>query len=436
MKLTKRVVALAATAAVTALALTGCTGGGGGTSTGGGEAVDTSGELSGKISFQTWSLKNEKFTPYFTDLIAAFEKEHPKVTVEWLDQPGDGYQDKILSQANSNTLPDVLNLPPDIAYPLVSAGELMDLNAADAKLKTEYNAGAWDSYSQYPSVKGTYGLPWYLSSDASWWNMAQLKPYGVTEADLPKTVDELLTLATKVGEESKGKVQLLSSIPTLDTFGAADIKLINDKGEFVFNSPDAVKIVEAYAAAYKAGAMPAEALTGSYGGNAQAFIQEKVAFTTGGTGFTTDLAKDAPKLLENVVATPRLGTPPLYVQGVNVSAKTKNAAAALAFAEYVTNEANQVAFSTLAVGTAPGTASGGDEVVKKVAETVTDEHQIKAIDTVFGAMKDARALPFQWTGDMTTYMTQQMALAIKGDASAKDTLDKIVKYANDNRVDK
>ncbi len=435
----KRWFAGVALALTGAFALTACTGATGGPGTEDpkptGSAIDKGGELSGNIQFQTWSLKNEKFTPYFEKLITDFEKENPKVKVEWLDQPGDGYQDKILSQANSNTLPDVLNLPPDIAYPLVSAGKLLDLNTADPELKAKYNAGGWESYSQYPGVEGTYGLPWYLSSDASWWNLAQLQPYGVTEQNLPKTLDELLTLAEKVAGESKGKVQLISSIPTLDAFASEGIELINADGEFVFNSDEAVSLVEKYAAAYKAGAMPAEALTGSYGGNAQAFIQEKVAFTTGGTGFSTDLAKDAPKLLQNTVATPRLGVAPLYVQGINVSKESKNPEAALAFAEYVTNVENQVAFSTIATGTAPGTAEGSDQVVEAISSSITDPKQLAAIDVVFGAMKDAKALPFQWTGDMTTYMNQQMALAINGSAPAKDTLDKIVKYANDNRVD-
>ncbi len=275
------------------------------------------------------------------------------MTVEWLDQPGDGYQEKILSQANADTLPDVLNLPPDIAYPLVAAGKLVDLDTADPDLKSTYNAGAWDAYSQYPGVEGTYGLPWYLSSDASWWNLAQLAPYGVTEENLPTTVDELLTLAKDVATESGGKVQLLSSIPALDTFTAAGMEVINDEGEFDFNTDEAAAIIEQYADAYAAGAMPAEALTGDYGGNAEAYIQEKVAFTTGGTGFTTDLQKDAPALLDNTVATPRLGVAPLYVQGLNVSADSDNKEAALAFAEFATNEENQVAFSSLAVGTAP-----------------------------------------------------------------------------------
>lgn len=421
-------------AAATALALAGCTGAPAG---GGGDAgaVDTSGELSGTIQFQTWSLKNEKFTSYFEDLIAAFEEEHPDVKVDWIDQPGDGYQDKILSQANSNTLPDVLNLPPDIAFPLVKAGKLLDLDKANPELKDQYNEGGWAAYSQFSGVEGTYGLPWYLGSDESWWNMEQLEPYGITEADLPTTTDEWLELAEQVAADSDGKVKVVSSMPGLDTFVAAGIPIMEDDGTFVFNTPEAVEIVQKYADAYAAGAMPAESLTGSYGGNAEMYLQGKVAYATGGSGFAGDLRTKAPTLLEKTVATPRPGTPPLFVQGINVAADSKNKAAALAFAEFVTNQENQIEFAKLAVGFAPGTAEGAEEVISAVGDDL-DPAQAKAMQVMFDALKDAKATPFQWTGAMTDYLNQQMALAIRGDATAEETLDKIVDYANQNRIDK
>ncbi|MCC3267592.1 extracellular solute-binding protein [Arthrobacter gengyunqii] len=421
-------------AAATALVLTGCTGGTAGAGEDAGP-VDTSGELSGTIQFQTWSLKNEKFTPYFEDLTAAFEKEHPEVTVDWIDQPGDGYQDKILSQANSGTLPDVLNLPPDIAFPLVKAGKLMDLDKANPALADKYNAGGWSAYSQFGDVEGTYGLPWYLGSDESWWNMEQLEPYGVSEEGLPTTTDTWLDLAKQVAADSNGEVKVVSSMPGLDTFVSAGIPIMDEDGTFVFNTPEAVEIVQKYADAYAAGAMPAEALTGSYGGNAEMYLQEKVAYATGGSGFAGDLRTKAPTLLENTVATPRPGIPPLFVQGINVSAESKNKAAALAFAEFVTNQENQIAFAELALGFAPGTAEGADEVISAVSKDL-DPAQAKAMQVMFDALQEAEATPFQWTGGMTDYLNQQMALAIRGDASAEETLDKIVQYANDNRIDK
>ena len=416
-----------------ALALSACTGGTGGT-TGGGGPVDTSGELSGTIQFQTWSLKNEKFTPYFEDLIDAFEAENPEVTVEWIDQPGDGYQDKILSQANSNTLPDVLNLPPDIAFPLVKAGKLLDLAIADPALEEKYNAGAWEAYSKFSGVEGSYGLPWYLGSDLSWWNMEPLQAYGVTEENLPADIDGWLDLSKQVATDSSGKVQLVSSMPGLDTFIAAGLDVMDEDGTFVFNTDEAAEIVQKYADAYAAGAMPPEALTGTYSGNAEMFLQGKVAYSTGGSGFAGDLRTKAPTLLEHTVATPRPGVPPLFVQGLNIAADSKNKEAALAFAEFATNQENQVAFVQIATGFAPGTAEGTEEVAAAVADSV-DPAQAQAMEVMFAALGDAKATPFQWTGAMTDYLNQQMALAIRGDISAAEALDKIVDHANENRID-
>jgi multiple sugar transport system substrate-binding protein len=426
-----RMIALAALATAGALALSGCAGGAAPAASGG--PIDTKGELSGTISFQTWSLKNEKFTPYFEDLIAGFEKAHPKVTVKWLDQPGDGYQDKILSQANSGTLPDVLNLPPDIAYPLATAGKLVDLKAADPALAKVYVPGAWDSYS-YPGVKGTYGLPWYLGTDLSWWNGAALKPYGVTADDLPATTDELLDTAKTVAKKSGGTVQLLSTMPTIDAFAAGGVKILDDKGAFVFDTAEAAKIVDGYTAAYRAGAIPAEVLTGDYGGNADMFKQGKVAFTTAGSGFAGDLTTDAPTIRQSALVSPRIGTAPLYVQGVNVSNDSKDKPAALAFAEYVTDTENQVAFAKLAVGFMPGTIEGSADAAA-LSASITDPLQRTAVGIVSDEMKTAKILtPFQWTGAMTTYLSQQMALALQGNVSAEDALQKVVAYANQNRV--
>ena len=94
--------------------------------------VSTGGTLSGEITFQTWSLKNEKFTPYFEKVVKDFQDAHPGTTIKWVDQPGDGYADKVMQQATAGQLPDVVNLPPDFAFPLVKAGKLMDLKKADS----------------------------------------------------------------------------------------------------------------------------------------------------------------------------------------------------------------------------------------------------------------------------------------------------------------
>ncbi|WP_344447819.1 extracellular solute-binding protein, partial [Kitasatospora nipponensis] len=89
---------------VTALALStlaGCgLGDNSGTAT---DSAAVTGEVKGKVSIQTWALK-PKFTTYMDGVIAAFEKKYPGTEVEWLDQPGDGYSDKVLSQAAGGSL--------------------------------------------------------------------------------------------------------------------------------------------------------------------------------------------------------------------------------------------------------------------------------------------------------------------------------------------
>lgn len=201
----KRMTRIVPLVAVAALALTACSGGGGGA------ADDASGEVTGTVKFQSWSLKNETFSPYFEALFASFEKE-TGVKVEWLDQPGDGYQEKVLSQANSNTLPDVINLPPDIAFPLAKAGVLLDVAAADPSLAATYVPGAWEAYS-YPGVTGTFGVPWYLGTDLSWWNGTELKKYDVDTDKLPTTNEQLIELAKTVGTALEGSRLLHGGLP-------------------------------------------------------------------------------------------------------------------------------------------------------------------------------------------------------------------------------
>lgn len=423
MKATRRAV-LGAGVGTVGVALTGCgvSGSGGSPEQDKAAKEAAEGKVEGEISFQTWSLKNEKFTPYFEALVKAFEKENPGVKVKWMDQPSEGYQDKLLGQANSNALPDVVNVPPNFAYSLAKSGMLLDLAKADKELASTYVEGGVKAY-QLPGIEGSYGYPWYLGTDLSWWNVAELKKFGVSEDALPENFDELYTLAMDAAKKG-GSAPIISSMPEI-------VITSDDSNKFNFNTKENVDLLQKYIDLYKAKAMPVEVLNNDYAGNAQLFKQEKVLWTTATSSYPTELKTDNPGLIDKTVVTKRMGEPPLFVQGIAVSAKSKAPAAALAFAKFVTNTANQIEFVKLAQGFLPGTKEAAADP-RKFAEKSDIELQNKAVALASESMKTAvDPTNVLWTDDMKTNMVQQMALSMRGDITAQQALDAAVKYGND-----
>ncbi|WP_163507054.1 ABC transporter substrate-binding protein [Fodinicola acaciae] len=416
-------------AAVAAILLSGglaaCGIGGG---SGGDQAVATGGPLKGEITFQTWSLKNDKFTPYFSKLVADFQRQHPGTKINWIDQPGDGYPDKVSSQVTSGSLPDVVNLPPDIAYAVQQAGGLLDLSKNVPTLAKDYVQSGLSAY-KYPAATGTYAFPWYLGTDVNYWNKALLQKDGLDPARLPTTLDELIAQAKTMHDRSGGKDYLMSRAPGLIDIVNSGTKIVSDDGKkFVFDTPAAIAVVDKYAAAYKAGYLPRDVLTKTYEGNSALFVKQVVGWTTGTGNYIQSTAQTNPNLAKQIVPSKAIGTPPLYVQGISVSAKSKNAPLALAFALYVTNNANQEAFIKLAPGFLPGTAAAGsDPAYSKSDGTPAGDAGVLAYESLKTAVN---VTPPMWTSAMDTYFSQQVALAMTGKQTAKQALDNAVAKCN------
>ncbi|WP_341977030.1 extracellular solute-binding protein [Microbacterium sp. LTA6] len=423
-----RTTAAAGIAVAASLVLAGCTGGA--PAPAGGD-----GEIKGEIDFQTWSLKNDKFTPYFEDVIDAFEKENPGTTVNWIDQPADGYEDKILQQAESGELPDVINLPPEYAYALAEAGQLLDLGGASDVID-DYVDGGVAAYT-YDGIDGSFGFPWYLGTELNYWNKALLAKGGVDAT--PTTFEETLDAAEKlaaVGIQTISDVPSPKSLQIMVTDGGGTQSVYKD-GEFGFDTPEAEAIIERYAELYKAGAISPEALqnAGTANANINNFNKGTVAWATAGPNYIDkDIAVNAPTLLPDVDVTNGFGNPPLFVQGISVSANSTNSATALAFAEFLTNTSNQIEFVKLATGFFPGTKAANEDP-SAFAETAQNEMQAVANELAASQMNDAQLIGApQFTEAMETFAKQQIALAVKGEISAKEALQKSVEYAEQNVV--
>lgn len=422
----KKLVALACAGGLT-LGMTACTGGSGTSNEGGGEKNAAAGEVEGDITLQTWSLKNDKFTPYFEKLVKDFEKENPKVKVKWMDQPGDGYEDKLLQQANADELPDVVNIPPEFGLPLAKAGKLMDLKGAENNDLDKYVKGGVEAY-QYPGVEGSYGYPWYLGVSFNYWNKDLLKKAGIDKA--PANEEEFLADAQKAAEKG---VAMVSQAPSIGTLSARGVKVWDpDARKFTFNSEDGVKIVEEYAKLYQAGAIPAELITAVDKGNIgnEAFYKETLAGIQSTPSFADDVVTNAPSLEGKVEVTDPWETPQLLVQGVAVAKNSKHPAAALALAKYLTNNENQVAFVKIAKGFMPGTQEGNKDAASLRDGSETDLMK-QALDVSGKTVQRAELLtPVEMSDEMKTAVLQEIALALQGNKTPKEALDSAVQKCN------
>jgi multiple sugar transport system substrate-binding protein len=383
--------------------------------------------VTGTVTLQTWAL-TPKFTDYLNQLISGFEAKYPGTKVQLLDQPGDGYADKVLSQAASNTLPDVINLPPDFALPLARQGLLKDVSkGAGVDLKSTYVPGGLSAYQYSGLGSAVYGYPWYLNTDLDYWNTKQFKACGLDPAKPPATTDELFTQAATMHAKCPDNF-LMSRKPDATDFTRAGIPILSDDGKkFVFNTDQAAALVDRYKDAYQKGYLPSSVLNSDYQGNSKLFTQGKVAWSTGGATGLADFQKDNPSLKGNVAVTNALDTPPLYVQGVSVSAKSKHLATATALAEWVTDADNQNKFGHL-VNIFPSTsASASDPYFGKDDGSELAHARVLA----FNELKTAKSLaPYELNSDMQTVLDQQIALALKGSVTSRKALDDAVAKLN------
>ncbi|MGW0086616.1 ABC transporter substrate-binding protein [Streptomyces sp. NPDC003393] len=393
---------------------------------GGGGSTDASGKVEGDITFQTWNLR-ANFKDYFEGLIADFEKKYPGTHVKWVDQPAEGYADKLSADAAAGTLPDVVNVSPDLLAPLAKAGLAMDLDKAAAKYKAEYLPGAWNG-QQIPGMSGTYAFPWYLNTGPLFYNKSLFDKAGLDPNKPPKTYDELFTEALQMAEKSGGKVATLANIPTIEDFGRYGVPLMNKEGSgFAFNDPKGVELLTKYKQLYDAKALDPQALTATPESSGKKFLTGAVAMNPGSALDLDNFKKQAPNLYKNIGITDQItstGHVNMYVMGVMVNSKTKHTPASIAFAHYVTDAEHQMSFAKK-VAIFPSTAGSLDDPYF-TKEDGTDETRVRV--AAAKSLKNAvNYTPVLFSDQMKTELRNEVAKALQGKQSPKEALDNAVK---------
>ncbi|MDX3854263.1 sugar ABC transporter substrate-binding protein [Streptomyces sp. AK02-01A] len=419
MRISRRAVAAAAVLA-TVLPLSAC---GGGADSGSSAA---SGKVEGKITFQTWNLQ-ANFKDYFNGVIADFEKKYPGTDVKWVDRPAEGYADKISADAAGGTLPDVVNVSPDLLAPLAKAGLALDLDKSASQYRDEYLPGAWQS-DQVPGLEGTYAFPWYLNTGPMFYNKRLFKEAGLDPEKPPTTYDDVFAAGLKLAERSKGKIATLANVPTIEDFGRYGAELTNKDGTgFAFNDAKGVQLLTKYKELYDAKALDPQALTATPESSGHKFLTESVAMNPGSALDLANFKKQAPNLYKNIGITDQVtntGKVNMYVMGVMVNAQTKQKPAAVAFAHFVTDATRQMAFAKQ-VAIFPSTAGSLDDPYF-TKEDGTDETRVRI--AAAKSLKNAvNYTPVQFSDQMKTELGNEVAKALQGKQSPKEALDNAVK---------
>lgn len=389
---------------------------------------DASGKIQGNITFQTWNLR-ANFKPYFEGVIADFEHKYPGTHVKWVDQPAEGYADKLSAEAAGGTLPDVVNVSPDLAAPLAKAGLALNLDKdkTAAKYKSEYLPGAWSS-TDIPGLPGTWAFPWYLNTGPLFYNKALFKEAGLNPDQPPKTYAELFKDGLQIAKKTDGKVATLANVPAIEDFGRYGVQLMNKEGTgFAFNDAKGVELLTKYKELYDAKALDPQALTATPESSGRKFLTGAVAMNPGSALDLKNFKTQAPTLYKNIGITDQItstGHVNMYVQNVMVNAQSKQKPAAVAFAHFVTDAKNQMAFAKQ-VAIFPSTAGSlNDPYFTK--EDGTDETRVRV--AAAKSLKTAvNYTPVLFSDQMKTALQQEVAKALQGKESPKQALDNAVK---------
>ncbi|RBP98542.1 ABC transporter substrate-binding protein [Bifidobacterium aemilianum] len=428
---TKKAVALSAATAIL-VSLAACGG-----SDDSGNSASKDGKLSGSITFQTWNLKNDKYTPYFNDLIKQFEKENPGTTIKWIDQPSDGYEQKLSADAAAGQLPDIVDAGASMMYMLAKAGILMDVSKEAPKAAKNYTPGGWKAatFSGNGVEKGVYAFPWYVNDGPQYYNTEVLKKCGVSTDKLPKTWDEYFDAANTLTDNCKGDYMSTMMANDMGDLASAGIKIINDDHtKYVFNSPKAVAFLQRFVDLYKKGGIPPEALDAKWSQQSD-FFQRGTIASMGGSAYSADGFKlNAPDLYKNLAVGPKINDTPHSVtvgyEMLGVNATTKNKPLALAFAQYVTNSKNQLEFDKKAAVFPSSAGTIDDPYFAEAASE--DSVKGQALKITLDAVKNGSASrPAEFTdSNGNDYYGEQVAMALQGKQTAKQALDKAVAFAN------
>jgi len=357
-----------------------------------------------QVEFWTMQLQ-PKFTDYFNQLIATFEQQNQNIKVRWVDVPWSDMERKILTAVSAKTAPDVVNLNPGFASQLAQRNAWLELDTkVPQEVRQQYLPNIWSANT----LNGkTFGLPWYLTARVLIYNNDLLKQAGVTKP--PATYTELAQVAKQVKDKTGKYAFFATLVPedsaeVLESFVQMGVKLVDDQGNAAFNTPAGKAAFQYWVDLYKSELLPQEALTQGHRHAIELYQQGETALLASGPEFLDTIAKNAPTIAKASASAPQItgqtGKKNVAVMDLVIPKATDQPEAALKFAQFVTNNENQLSFAK-AANVLPSTLkalednhfkSAGDQASAVDQARIVSASQMKDADVLVPAMKNVKDL--------------------------------------------
>lgn len=306
-----------------------------------------------QIEFWTWYL-SPKFDDYIGGVVKEFEAQNPGIKVKAVDKQATMEQE-LVSAINLGSAPDVVNLWSDATWKGAENNLLLPIS--DLMGRDELNKLYFENpLSNFEANGKIYGLPWYGSLDAGVmsYNTELFKKAGVTK--LPTTTAEMMAAAKLIKQKTGAygwapAVKDPQGASFLGNFVAEGLPILQG-GKAVFNSPKHAALLQQYVDLYKADVIPQDLLRKeAFQLATELYAQGKLATIIGGPQALNRIKDNNKDMYAKTgVAPAPLGAAKLQTgSGMDlvIPRASKHPKEALAFAKFMTNKANQVAFAKI-----------------------------------------------------------------------------------------
>ena len=272
--------------------------------------------------------------------------------MRWVDVPWADMQSKILTAVSAGTAPDVVNLNPDFAAQLAGRGAWLGLDEPiSPESKAVYLPKIWQANTLNES---SFGIPWYLTTNITLFNQELLDQAGV---EPPATYSELAEVARQVREKTGKYAYFTTFVPedagdVLQSLVQMGVVLLDEAGQAAFNTPAGRAAFQYWTDLYQQGLLPREVLTQGHRRAIELYQAGEVALLSTGAEFLTTIETNAPQIAAVTGSAPQItgetGKMNVAVMNLVLPKSTEAPQAALDFALYVTNDANQLTFAKAA----------------------------------------------------------------------------------------